>query len=121
MHRHELSDEQWERIKDLFPAPNKRGRRPSSVRHLLNAALWILRTGAPWRDLPEWFGPWRTAYGRFNRWCRIGTWDRILGRLQSELDRAGRIDWDLFCIDGTSIRASRAAAGARKKRRRPSQ
>jgi transposase len=120
MHRHELSDAQWERIKDLFPVAKSRGRPPADPRQMVNAALWILRTGAPWRDLPERFGPWETAYGWFNQWSANGTWDRLLSRLQAEMDRAGRIDWELFCIDGSSVRASRAAAGARKKRKAPS-
>jgi transposase len=120
MHRHEVSDEQWERIKELFPTPKKRGRPPADARRMLNGTLWILRTGAPWRDLPERFGSWETVYGWFNLWCRDGTWDRVLGRLLAEMDREQRIDWNLFCIDGSSIRASRAAAGARKKRDRTS-
>ena len=116
MRRHELSDQQWETIKDLLPAPKRRGRRPSDPRQMLNGMLWIVRTGAPWRDLPERYGPWETVYARFNAWSRDGTFDRILGRLQIDLDAAGLIDWDLFCIDGSTVRASRAAAGAQGKR-----
>ncbi|MCK4276930.1 MAG: transposase [Phycisphaerae bacterium] len=70
---------------------------------------------APWRDLPEHYGPWQSVYHWFNRWRRDGTWDQMLQALQVRLDREGRIDWDLWCIDGTTIRASRAAAGAAKK------
>jgi transposase len=77
--------------------------------------FWILRTGAPWRDLPERYGPWRTVYDRFSLWSRDGTFDRIVSHLQADLDAQGRIDWELFCIDGSSVRASRSAAGARKK------
>lgn len=120
MHRHEVSDVQWEHIKGLLPAPKKRGRRPADARQMFNGALWILRTGAPWRDLPERFGPWETVYTRFNLWCRDGTWDRVLKSLLAQMDREQRIDWELFCIDGSSIRASRAAAGARKKTGRTS-
>jgi transposase len=115
MHRHELSDSQWERIESAFAVPKKRGRKPANARQMVNAALWILRTGAPWRDLPERFGPWETAYTWFNRWSKDGTWNRVSTRLQTEMEREQRIDWKLFSIDGTVIRASRASAGARKK------
>jgi transposase len=74
--------------------------------------LWVLWTGAPWRDLPERFGRWQSVYDRFNRWRRDGTFDRIAKALRIRLDRQGKIDWDLWCIDGTSVRAARSAAGA---------
>jgi len=77
--------------------------------------LWILRTGAPWRDLPERYGRWKSVYHRFNRWRREGMFERILGALRIRLDKAGMIDWDLWLVDGSNVRASRAAAGARKK------
>jgi transposase len=77
--------------------------------------MWTLRTGAPWRDLPERFGPWQTVYHYFSLWRKEGLFDQILEALQIRLDTQGRIDWDLWCIDGSSIRASRAAAGASKK------
>jgi transposase len=82
---------------------------------MLNGILWILRTGAPWRDLPEYFGPWQTVYDHFRNWRRDRVFDRVLDALQIRLDRDGKIDWDLWCIDGSSVRASRAAAGADKK------
>lgn len=118
MRRHELSDKEWELVNDLLPVPKKRGRRPAEARKVLNGMIWILRTGAPWRDLPERYGPWRTVYDRFNLWSRDGTFDRVVSRLQAQLDAQKRIDWELFCIDGSVVRASRAAAGARKKSRR---
>ena len=114
--RHEVTDEQWTVLEELVSsaaAPTGRPRR--DLRQMLNGALWILRTGAPWRDLPERFGPWETVYQYFNRWRSDGTYDRILTALQIRLDRHGKIDWDLFCIDGSNVRASRAAAGASKK------
>jgi len=113
--RHELTDEQWASLKDLLPTPSARGRPRSDLREVLNAIFWLLRTGAPWRDLPERYGPWQTVYEWFNRWRRDGTWDRMLQALQIRLDRQGRIDWDLWCVDGTTIRASRAAAGGGKR------
>ena len=120
MRRHELSDKEWELIKDALPARKDRGRRPTEARKVLSGMFWILRTGAPWRDLPERYGPWRTVYDRFNLWSRDGTLDRIVGHLQAGLDAQGRIDWDLFAIAGSSVRASRSAAGARKKSGRAS-
>jgi len=83
---------------------------------MLNGMLWILRSGAPWRDLPERYGNFKSVNARFNRWRSDGTFDRILKSLQIRLDKQGKIDWDLWLVDGTSIRASRAAAGARKKK-----
>ena len=113
--RHELSSEQWELLEPFLPPVASTGRPPRDRRTMLNGILWILRPGTPWRDLPERFGPWRTVYGYFQAWRADGTFDRILQALQIRLDRDGRIDWDLWCIDGSSVRASRAAAGASKK------
>lgn len=83
---------------------------------MLNAIFWRLNTGAPWRDLPERYGPWQTAYDRFWRMRQSGLLDRIIERLQLCLNEAGLIDPALFCIDGTNVRAARAAAGAAKKK-----
>ncbi|SIO43285.1 transposase, IS5 family [Singulisphaera sp. GP187] len=118
MHRYELTDQQWARIEPLLPHRTHHGNlgHPfNDHRPILNGILWILHTGAPWRDLPERYGPWETVYYRFNRWRRDGTWIRIVSSLLDELDDRGQIDHDLWCIDGSVIRASRAAAGAKKK------
>ena len=116
MRRHEISDEQWDLIQPSLPVRTATtGRPPRDPRDMVNAMLWVLRTGAPWRDLPERFGPWQTVYDYFSVWRKEGVFDRILEALQIRLDAEGRIDWDLWCIDGSSIRASRAAAGALKK------
>lgn len=116
MKRHELSDEQWHLIQPILPQRTaKTGRPPSNPRVMLNGILWILRTGAPWRDLPERLGSWQTVYDYFRNWRADGTFDRILQILQIRLDRNGKIEWDLWCIDGSSVRATRAAAGADKK------
>jgi transposase len=82
---------------------------------MLNGMMWILRTGAPWRDLPERFGPWQTVYDYYKNWRSVGVYGRILKALHIRLDRRGRIDWDIWCVDGSSVRAARAAAGASKK------
>ena len=116
MKRHEVTDEQWEVIQPILPKRTaKTGRPPSDPRLMLNGILWILRTGSPWRDLPERFGPWQTVYDHFAKWRALGAYDRILEALHIRLDADGAIDWDLWCIDGSSVRASRAAAGASKK------
>jgi transposase len=81
MRRHALSDVQWERIKDMLPTNGHRGRQWNDHRRVIDAILWILNTGAPWRDLPERFGAWKTVYERFRLWCRTEFWDRLLKRL----------------------------------------
>jgi transposase len=116
MKRHELTDEQWDAVEPLIPKSNARTGRPArDRRHMLNGVFWVLATGAPWRDLPERFGPWQTVYDHFARWRRAGVFELILTTLQVRLDKDGYIDWDLWCVDGASVRASRAAAGADKK------
>ena len=118
MHRYELSDPLWARIEPLLPHRTHRGKAGHPFhdhRPLVNGILWVLHTGAPWRDLPERYGPWPTAFYRFNRWREDGTWNRIVTSLLDEMDDGGKIDRDLWCIDGSVIRASRAAAGAGKK------
>lgn len=114
MRRYELTDEQWTMIDPLLPKATT-GRPLLARREMLNAMFWVLRSGAPWRDLPERFGPWQTVYHHFNSWRRRGVFGRILAALQVRLDAEGHIDWDLWCVDGTMVRASRSAAGAGKK------
>ena len=114
MRRYELTDEQWAVIEPLLPKATT-GRPLIVPREMLNAMFWVLRSGAPWRDLPERFGPWQTVYHHFNSWRRRGVFGRILEALQVRLDAEGHIDWDLWCVDGTMVRASRSATGAGKK------
>ncbi len=80
---------------------------------VINGVLWKLRTGAPWRDLPERYGSWKTVYSRFVRWRRDGTWDRLLTQVQTKSDAVGEIIWEVS-VDSTSIRAHQHAAGAKK-------
>ena len=115
MRRHELASEHWELLKEFLPKRAGTGRPRADLRAVLNGIFWIVRTGAPWRDLPQRYGPWKTVYHWFSQWRKDGTWDRILEQLQIRLDREGRIDWDLWCVDGSTIRASRAAAGGGEK------
>ena len=114
MARHDLSDDEWLQIKAALPSGRRRGRPWRSHRQVVNGMLLVLATGAPWRDDPRRYGPWQTVYDRFDRWRADGTFERITATLRERLDRACLIDWDLWCIDGASVRASRAAAGGDK-------
>jgi len=115
MTRHRLTDEQWDCIADIFPPPAKTGRPPSDRRMIVDGILWIMRTGSPWRDLPDEFGPWGTVWDLFDVWNADGTLDEILSRLRTMYVDAGEIDEELWCIDGTTVRAARCAAGGGKK------
>ena len=118
MHRYDLTDAQWALVEPFFPDRHHHGQAGhpwNDHRPLVNGILWHLHTGAPWPDVPERYGPWQTVYDRFNRWRRDGTWARVLDALLLRLDDEGLIDRDLWCVDASVIRASRAAAGAKKK------
>lgn len=116
MKRHELTDEQWELIAPLIPKRTaKTGRPAKDPRLMLNGILWILGTGAPWRDLPERFGSCKTVHRYFSQWRSAGVFAAIIDALQIKLDERGLIDWELWCVDGANVRAARAAAGADKK------
>jgi transposase len=112
--RYEMTDEAWDRIEPLLPKQG-RGGRWNDHRTTLNGMFWVLNSGAPWRDMPERYGRWQSIYDRYRRWTREGLFDRILHRLHVQLDVDGRIDWSVFDVDGTNIRADRSAAGAPKK------
>jgi transposase len=115
VYRGELTNEQWEKIEPLLPPQKPRTGRPAHEhRNLLNGILWILRTGAPWRDLPERYGKWTTVYSRFQRWRKHEVWKRVLAELQTMADQQGEVNWELHFEDGTIIRAHQHAAGAKK-------
>jgi len=115
MRRHELTDEQWARLEPLLPPAKPWSGRPNlDHRQILNGILWLAKTGAPWRDLPERYGNWQTVYSRFRRWQRAGIWERILQTLQTNADARGQLDWSLHLVDGTVVRAHQHAAGAKK-------
>jgi transposase len=108
--RHELTAEQWEGIRDLLPPERGREGRPSiDNRQVVNAIRWILKTGAPWRDLPGYYPKWKTVHSRFSRWSRQGVWGRVLAELAKDQDD------ESFLIDATIVRAHQDAAGALKK------
>ena len=107
--RHAISDERWNRIKDWLPGqPGQPGVNAKDNRLFLDAVLWIAKTGAPWRDLPERFGNWNNVWRRFDRWAKKGVWQRIYQELQDP-------DLEWLILDSTVIRAHPHAAGAKKK------
>src|SRR3954452_20614414 len=115
MRRLDVTDAQWQRLEPLLPPEKPRTGRPNhDHRRVVSGMLWIHRTGAPWRDRPERYGPVGTVSSRFYRWCRAGVWDRLLSALQAEADARGEIDWDLHFVDATIVRAHQHAAGARR-------
>jgi transposase len=117
--RFELTDAEWDRLKPFLPDTTpRRGGRWRDHRQVLNAILFRTRTGVPWRDLPDRYGPWQTSYKRFARWQADGTWNRIHTALQLDAEAAGDLDWDAQA-DTTIVRAHQHAAGARKRGTRP--
>lgn len=103
--RHAITDADWDRIKGLLPS-----RGPAADnRRFVDAVLYVARTGIPWRDLPERFGPWNSAWRRFDRWARAGVWQAVFDALQDP-------DTEWLLMDSTIIRAHPCAAGAKKKR-----
>jgi transposase len=115
--RHEITDEQWERIAQQLPAQKPRVGRPSrDHRQIVNGIVWILRTGAPWRDLPERYGKWMTVYSRFQPWRKAGIWEQVWAGLQQQAAQSGNVDWVIHLLDSSSIRVHQHAAGAKKAR-----
>lgn len=106
LRRHEIADEPWDAIKDLLPGQEgDRGVTAKDNRLFINAILWIAKTGAPWRDLPERFGNWNSVFQRFHRWCKAGVFQKIMEKLQDP-------DLGVLMLDSTIIRAHQHAAGA---------
>ncbi|SDH02476.1 transposase, partial [Pseudonocardia oroxyli] len=91
--RGELTEKAWARIEPLLPPVETAGRRWRDHRQVINAILWKLRTGAPWRDLPERYGPWKTAHERLRVWTADGTWQRILDHVVVKDDSVGNVEW----------------------------
>ena len=119
--RYDLKDEEYALIEPLLPPEHtgQPGCPPRPHRPILNGIVWILRTGAPWRDLPERYGPWSTVYDRFRRWRDSGLWQRILDALLARARKSDRFDFDFGAFDGTIVRAHKSAAGAKKGASRP--
>lgn len=108
--RYELTDEEWDQIEDLLPAERtgKRGRPAKDNRTMMNGMVWIARSGAAWRDLPERYGPWESVYSRFRKWTEDGVLDNIFRVLALDADE------ETLSIDSTIVRAHQASAGAKR-------
>jgi len=104
--RFDLTDEEWALIASLLPQ-GLRGARRVDDRRVLNGIFYVLRTGCPWRDAPERYGPYTTCYNRYNRWARRGIWKAVFDRL------ARRLRHSLHLIDSTIVKAHRAVGGAK--------
>ena len=109
--RYELSEEEWKRVENLLPPENtgKRGRPAKDNRTMLNGMVWLARSGASWRDLPERYGPWKSVYSRFCKWRDEGLFQRVFEELS--FDEA---DMEELSLDSTTIRAHPSAAGGKK-------
>jgi transposase len=109
-----VTDEQWARLAPRLPPQKPRTGRPAKDhRTVVEASCWLGRSGAPWRDLPAAYGPWRTVASRFYRWERQGVWARVLTALQAQADGRGELGWLLHYLDSTIVRAHQHAAGAK--------
>jgi transposase len=106
--RHEVSDSDWERIKDLLPGqPGQHGGIAEDNRRFVNAVLYVAKTGIPWRDLPERLGNWNSQWRRFDRWAKAGRFAAVAAALADP-------DLDVLILDSTVVRAHACAAGSKK-------
>ena len=111
MRRHEITDEQFDRIKDLLPGrADTVGVTAQDNRLFVNAVIWLFKTGSPWRDLPERFGNWSSVHRRFSRWSAAGIFDNIFRILSADADM------EFLLMDGTIVKAHQHASGAKKKK-----
>ena len=107
MHRHAFTDEQWRRLQPLLPWRSQGRKATRGDRLFVEAVVFRARTGIPWRDLPERFGPWKSVYNRFTNWAAKDAWADVFRELQVEVDKTASI------VDGTVIRAHQDASGGR--------
>ena len=108
MARRELRDDQWDRIKDIVPGKaDDPGRTAADTRLFIDAVLWIVRTGAQWRELPREFGNWNSVFKRYERWCRSGAWARLFERLCEDPD------FEYIMMDSSIVKAHQHSAGAK--------
>jgi len=109
MNRNVLTNGRWEKIRPLLPLEKGYWGRPSKPhRKILEGILWILRTGAPWRDLPKRYGPWNSCYTRFSRWTANGVWQNIWEALKEDIDHEN------YSLDGSIIKAHQDACRVKK-------
>lgn len=110
IHRYEISNAEWEKIEDMLPreVSGDRGRPRKDNRLMLNALMWLARSGAPWRDLPDRYGPWESVYSRFKKWRDDGILDNIFRLLAMEAELQE------LSMDSTIVRAHQHSSGAKK-------
>lgn len=114
MRRHELTDREWKIVEaHTLGRPGTSGGTGRDNRLFINAVLYRVRTGIPWRDLPERFGPWNTVARRFRRWALAGAWEKLFQAVQEP-------DYEWVLVDSTTVKAHKAAAGQKKARLRSS-
>jgi transposase len=113
-HRHELTEAQWQRIEPLLPGKvSDPGRTAADNRRFVNAVLYVLKTGIPWADLPERFGPCNTVWKRYDRWCKAGVWERV-GRVLGGAQLTGL--HEEVQVDSTTVKAHPTASTGRRLR-----
>lgn len=114
----DLTDEQWAVVEPLLPKPVKRadgkGRPRVANRAILNGILWVMRTGAPWHDMPNRYPPYQTCHRRFQEWVKTGTFEIILRKLVQDVKERGDLDLKECFIDGTFVIAKKGAQGWKK-------
>jgi transposase len=110
--RHELTDEQWQKIQPLLPPSGTKGRPRVDDRRMINGMLYKAKTGIAWRDLPERYGPWKTVYTRFWRWSRDGTLTTLVAKARVIAEAIDELDREVS-VDSSIVRAHQHAAGAR--------
>jgi transposase len=118
----ELTDAQWAALEPLLPPQRPATGRPNNDhRQVVEAMVWLARTGSPWRDLPAEYGSWRTVASRFYRWRRDGVFEQLLAEVHRRADACGELDWLCHYVDGSVVRAHQHAAGARHQPAREDQ
>jgi transposase len=117
----EPTDAQWVALEPLLPPQRPATGRPNNDhRQVVEAMVWLARTGAPWRDLPSCYGSWETVASRFYRWRQQGIFERLLAEIHRRADACGELDWLVLYVDGSVVRAHQHAAGpATSPGRRP--
>ena len=106
--RFDVTEQQWFRIQSLLPKQTT-GAQPLCHRTVLNGMLWVLRTGSPWRDMPQVYGNWKSVHTRFLRWCRSGVFKRILAEIADH-----ELDAEFAMVDGSLVRVHQDTAGGKK-------
>ncbi len=113
-HKGVISDQVWAWIEPLLPSTKgKRGGQFRDHPQVIEGIVYKYRTGVPWRDVPDRYGPWQTLWYRHDAWSADGTWERLLRAAQARADAAGVLDW-LVSADSSLVRAHQHAAGARR-------